>query len=85
MSVVFRGVPDGEEIMQEFGGDAKKKVFLYWKPGRARRCIYPPFEGRSMLFILAVAEYDHERIYCKLYMNAHFPLSLCVMLLFTTF
>ena len=25
MSVVHRGVPDGNEIMQKFGGDAKKK------------------------------------------------------------
>lgn len=40
MSVVFRGVPDGEEIMQNFGGDAKKKVFMYWKPGRVHRFIY---------------------------------------------
>ena len=33
MSVVFRGIPDGNMIMQKFGGDAKKKVFMYWKPG----------------------------------------------------
>ena len=56
MSVVFRGVPDGEKIMQKFGGDAKKKVFMFWKPGRAHHCIYLPFEGRSILFILAVAD-----------------------------
>ena len=30
MSVVHEGVPNGEKIMQLFGGDAKKKVFLYW-------------------------------------------------------
>ncbi|KAK2549855.1 hypothetical protein P5673_029677 [Acropora cervicornis] len=33
MSVVHEGVPNGEKIMQLFGGDAKKKVFLYWSPG----------------------------------------------------
>ena len=33
MSVVHEGVPNGEKIMELFGGDAKKKVFLYWSPG----------------------------------------------------
>ena len=33
MSVVHEGVPNGEKIMEIFGGDAKKKVFLYWSPG----------------------------------------------------
>ncbi|XP_074624332.1 uncharacterized protein LOC141882244 [Acropora palmata] len=33
MSIVHEGLPNGEKIMQLFGGDAKKKVFLYWSPG----------------------------------------------------
>lgn len=31
MSVVYCGVLDGNEIMQKFGGDVKKKIFLYLK------------------------------------------------------
>lgn len=29
MSVVHHGVPNGEKIMELFGGDAKKKIYLY--------------------------------------------------------
>ena len=31
MSVVHRGVPDGNEIMQKFGGDAEKKNLFIFK------------------------------------------------------
>ena len=44
LSVVHRGVPEGNEIMQKFGGDAKKKIFLYLKRGRHHLCSYPPFD-----------------------------------------
>ncbi|KAK2557335.1 hypothetical protein P5673_020438 [Acropora cervicornis] len=32
MSVVHEGVPNGEKIMQLFGGDAKKKSLLILEP-----------------------------------------------------
>ena len=53
MSVVHRGVPDGNEIMQKFGGDAKKKIFLYLKRGRQHLCSHPPFD-RPKLTVAAV-------------------------------
>ena len=33
MSVIHHGVPNGEKIMELFGGDAKKKIYLYWSRG----------------------------------------------------
>ncbi|KAK2557531.1 hypothetical protein P5673_020283 [Acropora cervicornis] len=33
MSVVHHGVPNGEKIMELFGGEAKKKIYLYWSRG----------------------------------------------------
>ena len=47
MSVVHRGVPDGNEIMQKFG-DAKKKIFLYLKRGMHHLCSYPPFDRPNL-------------------------------------
>lgn len=88
MSVVFRGVPDSEDIMLNFGGDAKKKVFMYWKPGKTHFCTHPPFKGRSStdLLLFGVADNLSERICCK--QTHHFSRSLvviyhCEMLLVT--
>ena len=33
MSVVHHGVRNGEKIIELFGGDAKKKIYLYWSRG----------------------------------------------------
>ena len=46
MSVVHHGVPNGEKIMELFGGDAKKKIYLYWSRGGIfgiSHCFFPFF------------------------------------------
>ena len=46
MSVVCHGVPNGVKIMQLFGGDAKKKLYLYWSRGfifEMSLCSFPFF------------------------------------------
>ena len=51
MSVVHHGVPNGEKIMELFGGDAKKKIYLYWSRGGIfgiSNCFFP-FFGISLL------------------------------------
>ena len=62
MSVVVRGVPDGEDIMLNFGGDAKKKVFMYWKPGRTHFCTHQPFEGGSNLLFFGIADFLNKYV-----------------------
>ena len=52
ISVVHPSAPDGNEIMQKFGGDAEKKIFLYLKQGRQHLCSYPPFD-RPNLTVMA--------------------------------
>ena len=52
MSVVHEGVPNGEEIMELFGGVAKKKVFLYWSPGNVLESVYSSFWLETLNLIL---------------------------------